>query len=106
MLNFSEIIIATTIICQLYKILIRQGGRGWRKEISLREEFVDFTSVDLLEGCNPDGGPDVDVSGHAGGPGEEPVLVVGGQLLGDGGLYDVNVLGDRHLTGPTTRFII
>ena len=74
------------------KLLLRRHRSALFKSNAL-------TSVHFLEGAGANRGPDVDVTGNAGGPGVEPVLVVGSQLLGDGGLHQVNPLGNRHLSG-------
>ncbi len=62
-----------------------------------------LTSVDLGDGVDPDGCADVDVPGDGGAPGEVPVLVVGGELLGHVRLDDVNPVGEGHLARPGLR---
>ena len=60
-------------------------------------ESVQLTSVDLADGGDPDGGPDVDVPGDGGAPCEVPVIVVGRQLLAHVRLDNVHPLGQLHL---------
>ena len=43
--------------------------------------------------------PDINVSGDGGASDEVPVLVIGGELLADVGLDQVNPLGHLHLAG-------
>ena len=62
----------------------------------------NFTSIHLLDGVDSDRCPDVKMAGNTGRPDEEPVLIVGGQLLGHIGLHHIHPVRDRHLTGPTT----
>jgi hypothetical protein len=45
------------------------------------------------------------VTGNAGSPDEEPVLVIGSQLLRHVGLHHVHPLGHRHLPRPTEKNI-
>ena len=59
-----------------------------------------LTSVDLGDGADADGGPDVNVPGNGGAPGEVPVLVVGGELLSHVRLDEVHPLGELHLARP------
>ena len=60
-------------------------------------EVHSLTSVNLADGGDPDGRPDVDVPGDGGAPREVPVVVVGGELLAHVGLDDVDPLGQLHL---------
>ena len=41
------------------------------------------TSIDLPDGFHTNGSPDVQVTGYASSPDEEPILVIGSKLLGD-----------------------
>ena len=55
-----------------------------------------LTSVDLGDGADSDGRPDVDVPGDGGAAGQVPVLVVGRKLLGHVRLHNVHPLGQLH----------
>merc|ERR1719411_1834398 len=56
-------------------------------------------SIDLSDGGNSDWRPNVDVACHGSTSDIEPVFIIGGQLLADVCLDEVNPLRDLHLAG-------
>ena len=60
----------------------------------ITERQIEILAKKILQNS-----PDVNVSGDGGASDVEPVLVVGGELLADVGLDEVDPLGDLHLAG-------
>jgi hypothetical protein len=62
-----------------------------------KTEINVLTSVDLADGRDSDGRPDVDVTGQGSAPGVIPVLVVGSELLRRASLHNVHPIGELYL---------
>ena len=73
---------------------------GTPAQVAGHQTVVGATSVDLADGRDSDGRPDVDVTGQGSAPGVIPVLVVGSELLRRASLHNVHPLGELHLAAP------